>query len=578
MVSKKITIAVLVIFTLFSSLYAQNTPVEKGLAAITKEAVQAQLEFLSSDWMEGREATTKGEFMSADYIASMFKVYGLKPAGDDVMPSFSGRRPSGQPPGGQPGQMPRVQMTKSYFQNIPFVASEAGGEQIMALVQKEGSFEKKTYFTSGSDFTMQVTGAGIEFTAPVIFVGYGYKNDEIGYDDFKGIDVKGKIILRVSGVPGQGDPNSEIYKKLDLGDFRKMMTISRDKNEIAQKLGAVGVIEVSSTIAQTMRMGGPGGPGGQRGGSQYANYPFRYNTNIYEGDVPFTQSSLRLSLPEDSLKTGIVTLNLNQKITNEILKDSGINIAEYEKNAVAKSKPIGKEIKGKYIYVKASSKTKTLLGRNVLGMIEGENPNEIIVIGGHYDHMGKYNGYIWNGADDNASGTVGVMTIAKAIMATGVKPKKTIIFAAWAAEEKGLLGSKYFTDKFKDIQKVKLNLNYDMISRNTAADTAGVQAGIEYSEKYPVLKEAVENANQKYNIGLQLNMRASLRPTGGSDYASFSAKDIPVYAFMAAMHDDYHTPTDHVEKVDIKKMTNIIKIGYLAIWELANMDKIEPVK
>lgn len=564
MSSKRITMLFVLILTASVSFYAQTTPVEKGLAAITKEAVQGQLEFLSSDWMEGREATTRGEFMAGDYIASMFKLYGLKPAGDEK-PRQMSRRPSGGP-----GQMPNTPAEKTYFQGIPFLETEAGSvEQTMALIVKEGAVEKKLYFSS-SDFSVTGSSVGIEFTAPVVFVGYGFKNSEFGYDDFKGIDVKGKIIIRIAGVPGQNDPESEIYKKLELGDFRKSMMLSRDKNEVAEKLGAIGVIEIASTLSQSGRMN----PMGRRGGVQYANYPFRYASPFYEGDKPLVAGSHRLSLPEDSLRTGIVTLNLSPKVTAELLKNSGLKIEEYEKNPKMK---IAKELKGKSIYVKSISKNMTVLGRNVVAMIEGENPNEVIVVGGHYDHMGIKNGYIWNGADDNASGTVGVMTIAKAIMATGVKPKRTIIFAAWTGEEKGLFGSQYFVSKYKSVENIKLNLNYDMISRNEPADTAGVNVGVTYTENWPVLKDVVEKANKDYNIGLKISMRASLRPSGGSDFSSFAAKNIPIYAFMAAMHDDYHNPTDSVDKVDIKKMTNIIKIGYLAVWELANMDKIAPV-
>lgn len=503
MTSRKLSIIFFLLLTALPVLYAQTNPVEKGLAAITKEAVEGQLEFLSSDWTEGREATTKGEFMSADYIASMFKFYGLKPAGDNILPQFSGRRPSGQQ-----AQRPQLQPTRSFFQNIPFVSVEPGsGEQSLALIEKEGATEKK-YFFSPSDFSVLVAGIGVEFTAPVVFVGYGFKSDVLGYDDFKGIDVKGKIIVRLSGLPGAADPNSEAYKKLNLADRQNMMALSRGKNEIAEKLGAIAVIEINTSGAAGMR--------GRAMGNQYANFPIRFNTATYEGDLPLRSGSVRVSLPNDNLNLGINTLNVNQKISALLLQDSGINIAEFEKNVTAKLKPASKELKGKYLYVKTSvPKTKTLLGRNVVGMIEGENPNEVIVVGGHYDHMGMANGYVWNGADDNASGTVGVMTIAKAIMATGVKPKKTIIFAAWTGEEKGLLGSKYFVEKFQPVENIKLNLNYDMIARNVDADKDGVQVGIQYSEKYPILKTVVEKANETYKLGLKTEFRASLRPTGG---------------------------------------------------------------
>ena len=124
-------------------------------------------------------------------------------------------------------------------------------------------------------------------------------------------------------------------------------------------------------------------------------------------------------------------------------------------------KLIQKIIKNKKLHVKTCLEAKTIKCRNVLGMIEGKNPDEIIVVGGHYDHLGIHDGFIWNGADDNASGTVGVMTIAKAFMASGVQPEKTIIFAAWTGEEKGLYGSKYFVSKAeKEHGKVILKLKF----------------------------------------------------------------------------------------------------------------------
>jgi len=112
-----------------------------------------------------------------------------------------------------------------------------------------------------------------------------------------------------------------------------------------------------------------------------------------------------------------------------------------------------------------------------------------------------------------------------------------------------------------------------MIGRNTDDDTKGVKLGIQYSEDFPTLKDVIEKVNTDYNLGLEIKFNPSKRPTGGSDFASFSAKDIPVYGVVAAMHPDYHLPTDHVDKIDFNKMTQIIKMGYLAVWEFANGEK-----
>jgi len=118
----------------------------------------------------------------------------------------------------------------------------------------------------------------------------------------------------------------------------------------------------------------------------------------------------------------------------------------------------------KSIYLKTTVTSSQVSVRNIVGVIEGNNPDQVIVLGAHYDHLGIGNGYLWNGADDNGSGTVGIMTIAKAITATGKKPEKSILIALWTAEEEGLLGSRYWVQyPSYPLKNVKLNMNFDMI-------------------------------------------------------------------------------------------------------------------
>jgi Zn-dependent M28 family amino/carboxypeptidase len=306
-----------------------------------------------------------------------------------------------------------------------------------------------------------------------------------------------------------------------------------------------------------------------------ANYPFRFNTKTYEGDKRLNSGSLNISLPVDTLASEILSIQASPKILTELLNGSGINIKEFEENA-AKLKPGSKEMKGKSIHLKNTVTTQTVRGRNVLAMIEGENPKEVIVVGAHYDHLGTNNGYIWNGADDNASGTVGVMTLAKAFIASGVKPKKTIIFAAWTGEEKGLLGSNYWVDKYPKKENLVLNLNFDMISRRPEKDTSGFKAGMDYTEAYPILKELVEKANTKYELGLEVKFRPSKQPQAGTDFTPFSMKKVPIYSFDAAFTSDYHGPMDHSDKANFDLMQKIIQAGFVSLFELANTEgKIE---
>lgn len=149
-----------------------------------------------------------------------------------------------------------------------------------------------------------------------------------------------------------------------------------------------------------------------------------------------TTREYSMRIPGDKLNPQLLRISLSNRTINEIVKDSKIDFSSFEKIAAEKMKPASMMIPNLRINVYADVESEIIKARNILGMIEGENLNDIIVIGGHYDHMGMHKGFIFNGADDDASGVIGMLTIARAIKATGVKPKKTIIFAAWTGEEK----------------------------------------------------------------------------------------------------------------------------------------------
>jgi Zn-dependent M28 family amino/carboxypeptidase len=279
-------------------------------------------------------------------------------------------------------------------------------------------------------------------------------------------------------------------------------------------------------------------------------------------------------MPGKELSSSIPSFTITPRVANEIISGTGIDIEAFEKAAAKELKTASNLLEGKSVAFKTTVNSEIVKARNVLGIIEGEKKDEFIVVGGHYDHLGKHDGWIWNGADDNASGTVGVMTIAKAFMATGKKPEKSIIFAAWTGEEKGLFGSKYFV---KDAQEkdmnVVLNLNYDMIARNPKGDTLENKAGMTYTEANEGIEELTKKNVDKYGVNLDISYRPSKNPRGGSDHAPFAEVGIPIFYFMAAMHPDYHQPSDELSKINWEKMTNIIRIGFLNTWELANSDE-----
>lgn len=211
--------------------------------------------------------------------------------------------------------------------------------------------------------------------------------------------------------------------------------------------------------------------------------------------------------------------------------------------------------------------------KNILGKIEGKNPNEYVIVGAHYDHLGfdpMLNGdQIYNGADDNASGVSAVLQIAKAFKATGVQPERTVIFAFWDGEEKGLLGSKYFTQTYPEIGKVKGYLNFDMIGRNNN-EANPTHVVYFYTESHPAFGDWLKNDIKKHNLNLTPNYRPWDKPIGGSDNGPFALLGIPIIWYHTDGHPDYHMPSDHVEKINWNKIVDITKASFLNMWKMAN--------
>lgn len=211
--------------------------------------------------------------------------------------------------------------------------------------------------------------------------------------------------------------------------------------------------------------------------------------------------------------------------------------------------------------------------KNVMGKIEGKNPDEIVIIGAHYDHLGVDplldGDKIYNGADDNASGVAAVLQIARAFMASGVQPERTIIFALWDGEEKGLLGSEHFVLNFPEPEKIKGYLNFDMIGRNNREDVPEHVVYF-YTEAHPVFEQWLRDDITERNLNLKPDYRAWDRPIGGGDNGSFAKRDIPIIWYHTDAHPDYHMPSDHADKINWPKTVDITRAAYLNLWNLAN--------
>jgi hypothetical protein len=205
-------------------------------------------------------------------------------------------------------------------------------------------------------------------------------------------------------------------------------------------------------------------------------------------------------------------------------------------------------------------KVDTLAARNVLGIIRGTDTTRTIVIGAHYDHLGIHKGIIFEGADDNASGVSGMLALAKTWSERKEKPPINILFAAWTAEEKGELGSRYYVLKSGvNLMKIVTCINMDMISRSAPEDSTHRQLSIGTKPSGENLRKMATEINQSQKVKFDLDLW-DVTGHSGSDYKYFSEKNIPVMTFFSGFNADYHTPGDIASRIDLIKMKNILNL------------------
>jgi hypothetical protein len=560
-----------------------------GLEAITANDTLAMLTYVASDLLEGRETGTTGYALAAEYAASLFKMWGLKPAGDMPMMQMGFRMGRGQAP-----QQPRE---RTYFQDFAMRETTDAQTDITIEVNKGGAVKSRT-FQGGLDFGggFGGMGGGAEgtLTAPVVFAGYGITEPSAGFDELKGLNLKGKIVLVLTDAPGRDNPLAPLQKTKELkdkyfpprpqGDMMMMMRGGPQRfnklTEIA-KLGPAAIVQVSST----------GNDAAVFNALSYVRKP--------SDDRPITNKPRRrLSLAGvgggEMGGRGPAATTITREMADFLLEGTGQTIDDLKKKIDSTNKPASMDIPGAKMTIASTAKVSLTRGTNVIGVIEGSDPklkDEYFVVGAHYDHLGAWDGYVWNGADDNGSGSVGVLNIAKAMAACPVKPKRSVVFALWTGEEEGLLGSRYyaFNPEFP-IEKTVGYLNYDMISRPYDAETLArtmraynvpgaeelvkqVRApwfvSVNVTEGTPFADIAREM--NKY-VGLDLAFRFNPLGvgSGGSDHASFAAVKVPFIYYMAAMTSDYHQPSDSVEKVSGELIAKISQHGFLTVYAFAD--------
>ncbi|MFI3261621.1 MAG: M20/M25/M40 family metallo-hydrolase [Rikenellaceae bacterium] len=272
-------------------------------------------------------------------------------------------------------------------------------------------------------------------------------------------------------------------------------------------------------------------------------FAYHVNETMYEGFKPRTVFK-NVKLVLDNTKPTIPVIDISKRMFDNINSESEATI-------------------------KINVKAEPRYLRNVLASIEGEIADEYVVIGAHYDHLGTQDGYIYNGADDNGSGVVALMEIAEAMVKSGVKPKRTVIFAFWDAEERGLYGSRYFVSQLEDASKVKGYINFDMIGRGSEPNNYK-SVSYMYTTSTPKFKDILQANVEETGLDLKVRYAPNKNPVGGSDNTSFAEVGIPIAWFLTAGHPDYHQPSDEVEKINMEKITKVAKAAYLVLFDYAN--------
>jgi hypothetical protein len=467
-------------------------------AKITAKDLQEYVQFLASDSLKGRKPGTPEIRVAADYILSHFLAAGLKP------------------------------MDEKGFQWIEIVTDvKLGDKNSITFDGFDAAIMK--------DFIPLSFSSSATVNAPVVFAGYGFDIDidSLKWNDYKGVDVKGKWVMVFRSDPDLDNSNS---KFIPYGDVRSKILIAKDK-------GAAGVLLIT--------------PKG-----------FEKEDKL-----------MPLVVENNEVTAGIPILNITRDLANKILKKTGISIDSLDRTIISSKAPnsfqTGVTLNGTAEVVQKREKT-----ANVVALLEGSDPllkDEYLVVGGHYDHLGfggtgsgsrmPDTNAVHNGADDNASGTAMVMALAKRLSQEKGKTKRSIIFVAFTCEELGLLGSKYFVDHPPvELKKIKAMFNFDMVGRfekdKNSISLSGTGTAIESDS---LLKPLETN--------LPFAVVHSPDGYGPSDHAAFYSSNIPVFYFNTGVHTDYHTPFDDTEKLDFDAEKEIGDFATNIILTVDNLPK-----
>ena len=489
-------------------------------ASITPEGLKQDLSVLASDEYEGRETGQKGQRMAADYIAKAFAADGL-----------AGPVPGSDNPYLQHFSMNRVSLD-------PASAIQVGG---------------KTY-TQGKDFYVLRPGgfAGSSAAVKPTFAGYGIKEDN--YSDMATPPAAGSDLVVLLGQPlnKAGQPllgATSPYRGSGL-------------QAISARAGALLAARPHSVFLVAPTAGA--------------------FAQAAKEMAPYTREQLEFADQPAPSGPGIVLVS--PALGTALLGTTPIGLTKYEKGVAAAGKPIASGFKPAAASVQLKQKKEPFTTENVLGYLEGgDKKDEVVVLSAHYDHLGIKDGVVFNGADDDGSGTVSVLAMARAFTQAkkdGHGPRRSILFLANVGEEEGLLGSQYYTDHpIFPLANTVTDLNIDMVGRVDSlhqgkGDYLYLVGDDRLSTELHTLSEAT---NQQYNpVALDYKYNAPDDPEHiyeRSDHYNFAKHNVPIIFYTSGLHPQYHKATDDVELIDFPAMARRDQLIFHTGWAVANRDQ-----
>jgi len=564
-----------------------------GFDSIKPVDVLSMLGYISSDWMEGRDTGSRGFDAAADYVVSLFKMWGIKPGGGPARMNVGRLRAMAAR-----GDFSNQPLERSYFQEFSLKEISDQKTSLTIEVARGGSLKSRT-FQSGVDFMSMSSSEG-RTEGPVVFVGYGIKEPSIGWDELKGLNLKDKVVVVISEAPGKDDPKSPFNQKKELKDKYfpqaqafQMMAMMRGRG--GQRFNKLDEIYKQQPAAVFIVQNAA------KDSDIYNSLSTDQNALPPDDRPIINMPRKRLVIPgARDMMTGMMgggsatTVNITREMANLLLENSGKTLDELKKSIEATYKPASRDIPGARAIIDSTASSKLIRAKNVIGYIEGSDPklkDEYFVVGAHFDHVGRWENYVYNGSDDNGSGSIGVVAIARAMALNPVKPKRSIVFCLWTGEEKGLLGSRYYVQNPTfPMDKTVGYLNYDMISRAFDDQTmerykrmlgvTGMEDLIKKirpayfatvnATKDSGLYELQQEMNKYVGLDLYINEPELGAGGGGSDHSSFASVKKPYVYYMTAMTPDYHQPSDSVEKASGELFSRVIKLGYLTVFAFAD--------